>query len=224
MGKIYSPRHTLPPNTTCTYHFHGYPGDLIWLSFTSFNLQILQQAIHDNNTLGRVSKQQKGVKNRKTKTILFFIISFSPCSMFTVEHYGIEQHHYHQTTFVFSARGFIFLHLLFSVILGMTGVDLWAFLLRSAFFAMYYIQYQLQWKHYCFLFTHPSIRFHDFRREWMVLLNVERRTQSFQIQVRLCGCHTFDVDDTLTVVGMWVGVVLNLAFRFFHHLPCFLYL
>ena len=55
MGKIYSPRHTLPPNTTCTYHFHGYPGDLIWISFTSFNLQILQQAIHDNNTLGRVS-------------------------------------------------------------------------------------------------------------------------------------------------------------------------
>ncbi|CAD7083100.1 unnamed protein product [Hermetia illucens] len=53
MGRIVSPRHTLPPNTTCTYYFHGYPGDLIWLSFTSFNLQILQQAIHDNNTLGR---------------------------------------------------------------------------------------------------------------------------------------------------------------------------
>lgn len=56
MGRIVSPRHTLPPNTTCTYHFHGYPGDLIWLSFTSYNLQILQQAIHDNNTLGRVSE------------------------------------------------------------------------------------------------------------------------------------------------------------------------
>ncbi|XP_059216973.1 uncharacterized protein LOC131994281 [Stomoxys calcitrans] len=53
MGRIVSPRHTLPPNTTCTYHFHGYPGDLIWLSFTSYNLQMLQQAIHDNNTLGR---------------------------------------------------------------------------------------------------------------------------------------------------------------------------
>lgn len=54
MGRIVSPRHTLPPNTTCTYHFHGYPGDLIWLSFTSYNLQILQQTIQDNNTLGRV--------------------------------------------------------------------------------------------------------------------------------------------------------------------------
>ncbi|XP_055387186.1 uncharacterized protein LOC129615828 [Condylostylus longicornis] len=53
MGRIVSPRHTLPPNTSCTYYFHGYPGDLIWLSFTSYSLQILQQAIHDNNTLGR---------------------------------------------------------------------------------------------------------------------------------------------------------------------------
>lgn len=54
MGKILSPRHTLPPNTTCTYYFHGQPGDLIWISFTSYNLQILQHAIQDNNTLGRV--------------------------------------------------------------------------------------------------------------------------------------------------------------------------
>lgn len=56
MGKILSPRHTLPPNTTCTYYFHGQPGDLIWISFTSYNLQILQHAIQDNNTLGRVIK------------------------------------------------------------------------------------------------------------------------------------------------------------------------
>lgn len=74
------------------------------------------------------------------------------------------------------------MHLLFSVILGMTGVDLWAFLLRSAFFAIYNYSIpstgfssQLQWKHFCFLFTHPSImRFQDFRREWMVSLIVER--------------------------------------------------
>lgn len=58
MGKIHSPRHTLPPNTTCTYHFHGQPRDLVWLSFTSYNLQILQHAstVHDNSsTLDRVS-------------------------------------------------------------------------------------------------------------------------------------------------------------------------
>lgn len=55
MGRILSPRHTLPPNTTCTYYFHGHPGDLVWLSFTSYNLQILQHAIQDNNTVDRVS-------------------------------------------------------------------------------------------------------------------------------------------------------------------------
>lgn len=55
MGKILSPRHTLPPNTTCTYYFHGHPTDLIWISFTSYNLQILQPAILDNTTLGRVN-------------------------------------------------------------------------------------------------------------------------------------------------------------------------
>lgn len=62
--------------------------------------------------------QWKGVN----KTILDSFL----CSL--LMHQQLEQHH-HQSTFVFSARGFIFfLHLLFSVILGMTGVDLWAFL------------------------------------------------------------------------------------------------
>lgn len=40
MGRVLSPRHTLPPNTTCTYYFHGFPSDLIWLSFTSHHLQV----------------------------------------------------------------------------------------------------------------------------------------------------------------------------------------
>lgn len=53
MGKIHSPRHTLPPNTTCTYYFHGQPGDLIWISFTSYHLQMLQHAIHDNSSMHR---------------------------------------------------------------------------------------------------------------------------------------------------------------------------
>lgn len=53
MGKILSPRHTLPPNTTCTYYFHGQPGDLVWLSFTSYHLQMLQHIIQDNSTVHR---------------------------------------------------------------------------------------------------------------------------------------------------------------------------
>jgi hypothetical protein len=56
MGNILSPRHTLPPNTTCTYYFYGFPTDLIWISFTSYHLQILQPtSSNDNSSLGRVS-------------------------------------------------------------------------------------------------------------------------------------------------------------------------
>lgn len=55
MGTILSPRHTLPPNTTCTYYFYGHPKDLIWISFTSYHLQILQPTTNDNTTLARVS-------------------------------------------------------------------------------------------------------------------------------------------------------------------------
>ena len=57
MGRLLSPRHTLPPNTTCTYYFHGFPNDLIWLSFTSHHLQLLQPVNHDNLTqsFGQVS-------------------------------------------------------------------------------------------------------------------------------------------------------------------------
>lgn len=40
-GYLLSPRHTLPPNTTCTWHFIGQPGDFIWLYFTSFVHEML---------------------------------------------------------------------------------------------------------------------------------------------------------------------------------------
>ncbi|XP_055708213.1 uncharacterized protein LOC129804698 [Phlebotomus papatasi] len=53
MGRILSPRHTLPPNTTCTYYFHGYPTDLVWIYFTSYHLQILQPPVIDNTTFGQ---------------------------------------------------------------------------------------------------------------------------------------------------------------------------
>lgn len=56
MGHLLSPRHTLPPNTTCTYYFHGVPTDLVWISFTNYHLQILQPSTaSDNVTIGKVS-------------------------------------------------------------------------------------------------------------------------------------------------------------------------
>lgn len=59
MGTILSPRHTLPPNTTCTYYFHGIPTDLVWVSFASYHLQILQPSSNDNTTVARVSTHKK---------------------------------------------------------------------------------------------------------------------------------------------------------------------
>ncbi|XP_001841887.2 uncharacterized protein LOC6031035 isoform X2 [Culex quinquefasciatus] len=49
MGHLLSPRHTLPPNTTCTYYFHGIPSDLVWIAFTNYHLQILQQTGSGDN-------------------------------------------------------------------------------------------------------------------------------------------------------------------------------
>ncbi|XP_055602820.1 uncharacterized protein LOC129751377 isoform X2 [Uranotaenia lowii] len=48
MGHLLSPRHTLPPNTSCTYYFHGVPTDLVWISFTNYQLQILQPTSGSN--------------------------------------------------------------------------------------------------------------------------------------------------------------------------------
>ncbi|XP_052124465.1 uncharacterized protein LOC113206306 isoform X2 [Frankliniella occidentalis] len=36
-GGVLSPRHTLPPNTTCTYRFHGLPGDTVWVYFMAYS-------------------------------------------------------------------------------------------------------------------------------------------------------------------------------------------
>jgi hypothetical protein len=40
-GILSSPRHTLPPNTTCIYHFVGRAGDRIWIAFESYWHQTL---------------------------------------------------------------------------------------------------------------------------------------------------------------------------------------
>uniref|UniRef100_A0A8D8UFI7 CUB domain-containing protein n=1 Tax=Cacopsylla melanoneura TaxID=428564 RepID=A0A8D8UFI7_9HEMI len=37
MGHLLSARHTIPPNTTCTYRFIGKPYDRVWISFLTYN-------------------------------------------------------------------------------------------------------------------------------------------------------------------------------------------
>lgn len=40
-GRLVSPKHSLPPNSTCVYKFFGYPDDLIWISFISYSHKAL---------------------------------------------------------------------------------------------------------------------------------------------------------------------------------------
>lgn len=67
MGRILSPRHTLPPNTTCTYYFHGFqPTDRVWIYFTNYHLQILQPATttpNDGNAINNTHQSYYQVRN-----------------------------------------------------------------------------------------------------------------------------------------------------------------
>ena len=35
-GILENPKHSLPPNTTCRYHFQGKPNEIVWLSFVKY--------------------------------------------------------------------------------------------------------------------------------------------------------------------------------------------
>ncbi|XP_049816979.1 uncharacterized protein LOC109597464 [Aethina tumida] len=55
--RLISPRHSLPPNTTCVYKFRGYPHDLIWVSFISYSQRALlvgesAHALLSNSSIG----------------------------------------------------------------------------------------------------------------------------------------------------------------------------
>ncbi|CAG9812922.1 unnamed protein product [Phaedon cochleariae] len=56
-GRLISPKHSLPPNTTCTYKFRGFPGDLVWISFISYSERALlvgesTHALLSNGSIG----------------------------------------------------------------------------------------------------------------------------------------------------------------------------
>lgn len=38
-GLLESPHHSLPPNTTCHYHFHGQRHEIVWISFIKVSIQ-----------------------------------------------------------------------------------------------------------------------------------------------------------------------------------------
>ncbi|XP_063535755.1 uncharacterized protein LOC134745601 isoform X2 [Cydia strobilella] len=55
-GRLHAPTHTLPPNTTCTWTFHGRPGDLVWIYFSSFT----QYSLVDGRRTESSEREEEG--------------------------------------------------------------------------------------------------------------------------------------------------------------------
>lgn len=43
-GELDSPRHTLPPNTVCRYHFQGRRNEIVWITFSKYHSAVDQSA------------------------------------------------------------------------------------------------------------------------------------------------------------------------------------
>lgn len=41
-GELDSPRHTLPPNTVCRYHFQGRRHEIVWITFAKYHSAVDQ--------------------------------------------------------------------------------------------------------------------------------------------------------------------------------------
>lgn len=41
-GDLDSPKHTLPPNTVCRYHFQGRRHEIVWITFTKYHSAVDQ--------------------------------------------------------------------------------------------------------------------------------------------------------------------------------------
>lgn len=75
-GYVSSPRHTLAPNTTCTYHFRGHPRDHIWLYFVSYShTPLLPNNTHNCSTRLRIWDGGKFTMSITTRKQIFSIIN-----------------------------------------------------------------------------------------------------------------------------------------------------
>lgn len=48
-GILENPRHSLPPNTTCRYHFQGRSHEVVWISFIKYYAATTDPAVYDMN-------------------------------------------------------------------------------------------------------------------------------------------------------------------------------
>lgn len=69
-GYLVSPRHTLPPNTTCVWNFKGTSEDLVWIYFISYSHEVLIpiQEVHETGPTANKKPKTIGASNRKAQT------------------------------------------------------------------------------------------------------------------------------------------------------------
>ncbi|KAF6203377.1 hypothetical protein GE061_003796 [Apolygus lucorum] len=113
-GEVLSPRHTLAPNTTCWYRFHGLPTDKIWLYFDSYTVfhnpncttrlrvydqtQVLEDTCEaprlcDHSSLRNVSRETRPCKKQESY--------ITPSGRLSIEHRSAEGTALKPTSFKF---------------------------------------------------------------------------------------------------------------------------
>lgn len=80
-GELDSPRHTLPPNTVCRYHFQGRRHEIVWITFSKYHSAVDQsvfQAPDECSPQLRIwdGKLQTNNKNGKHLTLLSLFFLF----------------------------------------------------------------------------------------------------------------------------------------------------
>lgn len=83
-GELDSPKHTLPPNTVCRYHFQGRRHEIVWITFTKYHSAV-DQSIFEAPTEclpqlriwdGKLRSNKNGEQIYLHKILLFFNIFF----------------------------------------------------------------------------------------------------------------------------------------------------
>lgn len=74
-GELDSPKHTLPPNTVCRYHFQGRRHEIVWITFTKYHSAVDQSVFEAPTECMPQLRIWDGKlrANNKNGTFVFFI-------------------------------------------------------------------------------------------------------------------------------------------------------
>lgn len=84
-GELDSPKHTLPPNTVCRYHFQGRRHEIVWITFTKYHAAVDQSVFEAPTECfpqlriwdGKLRAKNTNGKYLNTKKINFFSVEWN---------------------------------------------------------------------------------------------------------------------------------------------------